>query len=705
MPPKGTAPPLERQTKSSKPGKARTSQTATTRPFTTGPSSPPVVPRPPRWRAFLANPWLFMAVAFTIWNVFNLTRVAPAANPVLNIPYSTFLDQLDARNVSEVNIQSNAISGSLKTELTYPPVGTVVASNASAGPSASPRASGPAAATGPAATPQPSQTSDRFVTRVPDFGDPALLPALRAQGVTIDVNPAQAPSAWLSILENLLPWVLLGGVFFFISRRSGQAQQGIFSFGKSKAKLYEHPDKRITFDDVAGVEEAKADLLDIIDYLKEPAKYQRLGGRVPRGVLLIGPPGTGKTLLARATAGEANVPFFSISGPEFVEVLVGVGASRVRDLFATAKKEPASIIFIDEIDAIGRRRGASSFGGNEEREQTLNQILVEMDGFDSAHTVIVLAASNRADVLDAALLRPGRFDRQVAVDPPDRAGREAILKVHIHGVPLAGDVDLGAIARATPGMVGADLANLVNEAALLGARRELKAVDQQCLWDALEKIQLGAPRPMILTEPDRRIVAYHEGGHALVALLLPDADPLSRVTILPRGRALGVTLQLPLDDRYNYSKSYLLARIAVALGGRVSEELVFHDVTSGAENDLEMVSAIVHQMVTRWGMDDSAGLMVQAARHDGDIGSMLGQSDTSDQRAMRLDAAMEAIITERLAFSRGLLSENLDKLHKVASLLLEHESVDADAIRAELGLARGVAIEPAASGAPSPGGP
>jgi cell division protease FtsH len=358
----------------------------------------------------------------------------------------------------------------------------------------------------------------------------------------------------------------------------------------------------------------------------------------------------------------------------------------VRDLFATAKKQPASIIFIDEIDAIGRRRSSSAFGGNDEREQTLNQILVEMDGFDSNHTVIVLAASNRADVLDAALLRPGRFDRQVAVDRPDRAGREAILLVHVKGVSLAKDVDLGAIARATPGMVGADLANLVNEAALLGARRELRAVDQQCLWDALEKIQLGAPRPLLLTEEDRRTVAYHEGGHALVALLLPDADPLNRVTILPRGRALGVTLQLPLDDRYNYSKKYLLARIAVALAGRVAEELVFDEITTGAENDLEMVSAIVRQMVTRWGMDDGVGVLVQAERHDGDLGSLLGSRDTSEYRAGQIDTAMQSITTERLGYTRRLLSENLDKLHKLAALLLEHESADADSIRAVLGL-------------------
>ncbi|MHB8621425.1 MAG: ATP-dependent metallopeptidase FtsH/Yme1/Tma family protein, partial [Chloroflexota bacterium] len=459
------------------------------------------------------------------WNIASLISAHTVTNPVVEVPYSTFLNELGSHNLSAVSFQGNAIAGQFKAAITYPPA------SAAPSPSASPKASSSAAAGGassaktPQAASHPSQTSNLFKTRMPAFGDPALLPELKSQNVTIDVNPVSGPSIWVILLEQLLPWVLLIGIFVLMSRRAGQAQQGIFSFGKSKAKLYEHPEKRITFEEVAGVEESKRDLLDIIDYLKEPAKYQRLGGRVPRGVLLVGPPGTGKTLLARATAGEANVPFFSISGPEFVEVLVGVGASRVRDLFATAKKLPASIIFIDEIDAIGRRRSASAFGGNDEREQTLNQILVEMDGFDSNHTVIVLAATNRADVLDAALLRPGRFDRQVAVDRPDRAGRQAILEVHVKGIPLAGNVDLGAIARATPGMVGADLANLVNEAALLAARRgAADTVEQQCFWDALEKIQLGAPRPLILMEDDRRIVAYHEGGHALVALLLPEAD-------------------------------------------------------------------------------------------------------------------------------------------------------------------------------------
>ncbi|HEY3081863.1 MAG TPA: ATP-dependent zinc metalloprotease FtsH [Chloroflexota bacterium] len=620
-----------------------------------------------------------MALVLLGWNVFSLANTRPAPEPVIELPYSAFLDQLDANNVSAVGFQGNAVSGGLKTAITYPPPSPAPAATAAGDPPVGPTATGPS-------EPQPvRQTSDRFTTLLPDFGDPALLSRLRSAGVAIDVTPVQGPSVWLTILVNLLPWVLFAGVFVFISRRAGQAQQGMFAFGKSKAKRYEHPEQRTTFADVAGVEESKADLLDIIDYLREPAKYQRLGGRVPRGVLLVGPPGTGKTLLARATAGEANVPFFSISGPEFVEVLVGVGASRVRDLFETAKKQGPSIIFIDEIDAIGRRRGAGAFT-HEEREQTLNQILVEMDGFDANHTVIVLAATNRSDVLDPALLRPGRFDRQVAVDPPDKTGREAILTVHVKGVPLAPDVELGAVARATPGMVGADLANLVNEAALLGARRALPAVDQRCFWDALERIQLGAARPLVLSEADRRIVAYHEGGHALVALLSPDADPLNRVTIVPRGHALGLTLQLPIDDRYNYSKAYLLARVAVALAGRVAEELVFGEITTGAESDLDVVTKIVRQMVTRWGMDATVGVLVQDERLDGDLGWPTGRRETSEYTARRVDRAMREIVDERLVYTRALLSDNRDKLDRLAGLLLDEESVDAERVRAELGL-------------------
>ncbi|MBV9119748.1 MAG: ATP-dependent zinc metalloprotease FtsH, partial [Chloroflexi bacterium] len=610
--------------------------------------------------------WWLVALAILVWNIVTLVNSHPG-EPVLKIPYSTFVDQLNAQNVAGVSFQGTDVTGQFKRAITYP------SPNASASASATP----PAAATpgaslfGVASSSQKPQTSDKFDSRLPDFGDPALLPELKRQNVTINVSPENGPSIWVVLLENLVPWLLLIGLFFFINRRAGQAQQGIFSFGKSRAKLYTGDAKRITFADVAGVSEAKDDLQDIIDYLKEPAKYARLGGRVPRGVLLVGSPGTGKTLLARATAGEANVPFYSISGPEFVEVLVGVGASRVRDLFDTAKKNGPSIIFIDEIDAVGRRRGGGALtGSNEEREQTLNQILVEMDGFDASHTVVVLAATNRADVLDPALLRPGRFDRQVTVDRPDKVGREAILRVHCKGVPLAPDVDLSSIARATPGMVGADLANLVNEAALLAARHDGDSVGQSCFWEALEKIQLGAERPLVLNEQDRKIVAFHEGGHALVALLSPNADPLNRVTIVPRGHALGVTLQLPIDDRYNYSKGYLLTRIAVALGGRVAEEIIFGEITTGAENDLEMVTRIVRQMVTRWGMSPEVGVLVQNERHDEDLGGWLAPKEMSEFMARNIDQAMQDLTNERLAFTRKLLSDHRDKLEKLAALLL-----------------------------------
>jgi cell division protease FtsH len=653
--------------------------------------NPPPGHRPPQ-RSWWTNVWWLALLAVMVYNITSLINSRPNANPQIAIPYSTFITELNASNVASVSFQGNAVQGTLKHSITFNSGTATITSGPGASSSAAPSASAsPSSSASSAATageaPSQVQTSDRFSTLIPDFGDPALLPELKAQGVEITVNPDQGTPAWLMILENLLPWLLLIGLFIFLNRRAGQAQQGIFGFGKSRARLYTHPEKRVTFQDVAGVEESKEDLTDIIDYLKEPAKYSRLGGRVPHGVLLVGPPGTGKTLLARATAGEANVPFYSISGPEFVEVLVGVGASRVRDLFETAKKNAPSIIFIDEIDAVGRRRGGGALmGSNDEREQTLNQILVEMDGFEASHSVVVLAATNRADVLDPALLRPGRFDRQVTVDRPDKVGREAILKVHVQGVPLAQDVDLAAIARATPGMVGADLANLVNEAALLGARKGANAVEQACFWEALEKIQLGAERPLVLGPEDRKIVAYHEGGHALVALLSPNADPLNRVTIVPRGHVLGVTLQLPIDDRYNYSTSYLLTRIAVALGGRIAEELVFGEVTTGAESDLDMISSIVRQMVTRWGMDPNVGVLVQADRTDQDLGGLLRGKEVSEYMARQIDTAMQTIINERYQFTRKLLSANLLKLQKLAALLLEYESVDAERIRQELDL-------------------
>src|SRR5438477_2312879 len=450
---------------------------------------------------------------------------------------------------------------------------------------------------------------------------------------TVITQPPTDSSFWLNILIAFLPFIFLIAIFVFISRRATQGQQGIFSFGKSRAKLILEDRPSTTFADVAGVDEAKYELQEVVEFLKAPNKFQRLGGKIPRGVLLVGPPGTGKTLLARAVAGEASVPFFSMSGSEFVEVLVGVGASRVRDLFDQAKKASPSIIFIDEIDAVGRQRG-SSINSNDEREQTLNQLLVEMDGFDTRQAVVVIAATNRPDGLDQALLRPGRFDRRVTVDRPDWNGRLAILKIHSRNVPLAPDIDLLAVARATPGMVGADLANLVNEAALLAARRNLDRVTQKCFTEALDKILLGAERPLVLTEEDLKVVAYHEGGHALTGLLSEHADPVTKVTIVPRGQALGVTMSTPLDDRYNYSKEYLLAQIVTALGGRAAEEVAIGRITTGAENDLQRVTAIARQMVMRWGMSERLGTISFSERSStflsgGDTGAPSDYSETT----------------------------------------------------------------------------
>ncbi len=427
-------------------------------------------------------------------------------------------------------------------------------------------------------------------------GDPQLPQLLQSKGVTVSSQPSQDNSFWVNLLIAFVPLILVIALFIFLSRRAGQGQQGIFNFGKSRAKLILEDRPSTTFADVAGVDESKYELQEVVEFLKTPQKFQRLGGKIPRGVLLVGPPGTGKTLLARAVAGEAGVPFFSMSGSEFVEVLVGVGASRVRDLFDQAKKASPSIIFIDEIDAVGRQRG-SSINTNDEREQTLNQLLVEMDGFDTRQAVVVIAATNRPDGLDQALLRPGRFDRRVTVDRPDWNGRLAILKIHSRNVPLAPDVDLVAIARSTPGMVGADLANLVNEAALLAARRNLDRVTQKCFNEALDKILLGAERPLVLSDDDLQVIAYHEGGHALTALLSEHADPVTKVTIVPRGQALGVTMSTPLDDRYNYSKEYLLTQIVTALGGRAAEEVVIGRITTGAENDLQRVTALARRLI------------------------------------------------------------------------------------------------------------
>ncbi len=533
--------------------------------------------------------------------------------------------------------------------------------------------------------------NDFHVVQLPN-GDPNLVPTLTdpqnknykkptcADSTVVITQAAQDNSFWLNILIAFLPWVFLIAIFIFISRRASQGQQGIFSFGKSRAKLILEDRPSTTFADVAGVDESKYELQEVVEFLKTPDKFQRLGGKIPRGVLLVGPPGTGKTLLARAVAGEAGVPFFSMSGSEFVEVLVGVGASRVRDLFDQAKKAAPSIIFIDEIDAVGRQRG-SSINTNDEREQTLNQLLVEMDGFDTRQAVVVIGATNRPDGLDIALLRPGRFDRRVTVDRPDWTGRLAILKIHAREVPIGPDVDLVAMARATVGMVGADLANLINEAALLAARRNLDYVTQKCLEEALDKILLGAERPLVLSDEDLNVIAYHEGGHALAGILSEYADPVSKVTIVPRGQALGVTMSTPLDDRYNFSKEYLLTQIVTALGGRASEQIAIGSITTGAENDLQRVTAIARQMVTRWGMSERVGTISFSERQSPFLSG--GGSDTgapgdySETTAELIDDEVDRIVRTCYARTLELLSTHRTTLDRIAQELRRQETIDA----------------------------
>ncbi len=491
---------------------------------------------------------------------------------------------------------------------------------------------------------------------------------------------------WVNILVGFLPWVFIIAIWVIIMRRmQGQSggSRGIFSFGKSKAKLITPSSKRVTFKDVAGADEAKLELEEVIEFLKEPSKFQKLGGKIPRGVLLLGPPGTGKTLLARAVAGEAGVPFFSISGADFVEMFVGVGASRVRDLFEQGKKNAPCIIFIDEIDAVGRHRGAGLGGGHDEREQTLNQLLVEMDGFEQNSGVIIIAATNRPDVLDPALLRPGRFDRQVVVDRPDVKGREGILKVHTRNIPLAEGVNLEVLAKGTPGLSGADLANLVNEAALLGARKNKKKVDMNDFEEAKDKVMMGMERKsLIISEKEKRTTAYHEIGHVLVARMTPDADPVHKVTIIPRGRALGVTSYLPIDEKHTYSKEYLEAMITYALGGRAAEKLVFNHYTTGAGNDIEKATNIARKMVCEWGMSEKLGPLAYGAKEE-EI--FLGREiqkhrDYSEKTAIEIDEEIRSIINSAFERAVKILSENMNLLHKLSEELLEREILDADEI-------------------------
>jgi cell division protease FtsH len=597
--------------------------------------------------------WIVALLAVNYW----LGSRATQAQQRVQIPYSPyFIKQVDAGNVTEISSKGTAIQGTFKEAESY----------------------------------KGSKKTTVFKTEIPAFADTdSLSQLLQRKQVVINAQPLDTGASWwASLLLGFGPTILLVGLLVWASRRAGSMQSLLGSFGRSRAKRYEPTGGRVTFADVAGIDEAKNELSEVVDFLRSPERYNRLGARTPHGVLLSGPPGTGKTLLARAVAGEADVPFFSIAASEFVEAIVGVGASRVRDLFVQAKEAAPAIIFIDELDAIGRSRtsGVAGFsGGNDEREQTLNQILTEMDGFDSSTGVIVIAATNRPDVLDQALLRPGRFDRRVAVQPPDKNGRAAILKVHTRHVPIDGDVDIDAIAATTPGMVGADLANLVNEAALLAARRNHEKVEQSDFTDALEKIVLGTERNILMTEDDRRRTAYHEGGHAIVGMLTEGADPVRKISIIPRGQSLGVTFSAPDVDRFNYSEQELRAKIEVALGGRAAEELVFGDLTTGAESDFQQLTQIARQMVGRWGMSPAIGtitVLPSEAR-----GPLLPGSDEVSAETQRLiDEEVRRLVAESHEKVSALLEENRSRLDSLAHALLEHETLDQPDAYAAAGL-------------------
>jgi cell division protease FtsH len=524
---------------------------------------------------------------------------------------------------------------------------------------------------------QRKMNADKFMITLP-FVDDTILKDWDAVG--LKYNFKEKSGDWSSFLINILPFILFIGIWlFFIRRMQGQNNKGLFGFGKSKARLWTSDRPKATFNDVAGCNEAKEELKEIIEYLKSPGKFSKLGGKIPKGALLLGPPGTGKTLLAKAVAGEAAVPFFSISGADFVEMFVGVGASRVRDLFEQGKRNAPCIIFIDEIDAVGSHRGAGLGGGHDEREQTLNQLLVEMDGFDENTNVIILAATNRPDVLDSALLRPGRFDRQIVVDVPDVVGREGILKVHTKRIPIGKDVDLQIIAKSTPGLVGADLANLVNESALLAARKNKKEVNMSDFEEAKDKVMMGVERKSLhISDKERNLTSYHESGHVLVAINIPGADPIHKVTIIPRGRALGLTHQLPIDERHNYSRSYILGTLSILLGGRAAEKVIFNELTTGSGNDIERATELARRMVCEWGMSERLGPLTFGKKNE-EI--FLGRDiathrDFSEETAKLIDAEVRAIVEEAEERAKTILSENLDNLKILAEALLEREVLD-----------------------------
>ena len=582
--------------------------------------------------------WIVIAlVLFTVFKQFDGAKKIATAEP--STSYTQFMDQAKEGKIKRVDVQGRTLTVTPTEGATY---------------------------------------------KITAPGDLWMVEDLRKAGVQVYGQPDEEQSFLASIFISWFPMILLIGVWiFFMRQMQGGGKGGAFSFGKSKARMLDSSNNNITFADVAGCDEAKEEVSEMVDYLKDPTKYQRLGGRIPRGVLLVGSPGTGKTLLAKAIAGEAKVPFFTISGSDFVEMFVGVGAARVRDMFENAKKNSPCIIFIDEIDAVGRQRGAGLGGGNDEREQTLNQMLVEMDGFDTNSSVIVIAATNRPDVLDPALLRPGRFDRQVVVPLPDIRGREQILKVHMRKIPVGADVDEAILARGTPGFSGADLANLVNEAALFAARRNGRVVAMEDFERAKDKIMMGAERKgMVMDENERKNTAYHESGHALVARLMPKSDPVHKVTIIPRGRALGLTMQLPAEDHYSYDRQYLLTRIAILFGGRIAEEVFMNQMTTGASNDFERATQMARDMVMRYGMSDKLGPMVYGENeNEVFLGRSVTQTKHISEETMRnVDAEVRRIIDEQYAIARKLIEEHQEEMHKMAHALLEWETIDSDQI-------------------------
>jgi cell division protease FtsH len=588
---------------------------------------------------------LWAIIALLLIALFSMFQTSPAQTGSREIPYSQFLKEVDSSRVKEVVITGDKIVGSYV------------------------------------------ETGATFQTYSPN-GDNTLVQRLEAKNVVVSARPeTDGSSGFLSYIGTLLPMLLILGVWLFFMRQMQGGSRGAMGFGKSKAKLLTEAHGRVTFADVAGVDEAKQDLEEIVEFLRDPQKFQRLGGRIPRGVLLVGPPGTGKTLLARSVAGEANVPFFTISGSDFVEMFVGVGASRVRDMFEQAKKNAPCIIFIDEIDAVGRHRGAGLGGGNDEREQTLNQLLVEMDGFEANEGIILIAATNRPDVLDPALLRPGRFDRQVVVPNPDIVGRERILKVHVRNVPLAPNVDLKILARGTPGFSGADLMNLVNESALMAARRNKRLVTMQEFEDAKDKIMMGAERrSSAMTEAEKKLTAYHEAGHAIVALKVPLADPLHKATIIPRGRALGMVMQLPEGDRYSMSYKWMVSRLAIMMGGRVAEEITFgkDNITSGASSDIEQATKLARAMVTQWGFSDQLG---QVAYGENQQEVFLGhsvaqQKNVSEATAQKIDNEIRRLIDEAYTEAKRIITEQNHEFVALAEGLLEYETLTGDEIKA-----------------------